>query len=167
MPMFLVCNRDSGHVLGFYEATNEHDALEVVAHDAGCRDHAHAVDVAGSDGLVARSVECAWCNAEACVFDADGDPACRVCAAKSRAWVLLADLRHGQWLSDASVPAMVDALGSLGYDVEIRSPRGGEQEGVYYLKGDGSLQLTGCCSIPTPVCVGEAIGKARKSLLLG
>lgn len=106
------------------------------------------------------------CDNKATDFDCDGDDACEECAAQSKRWVILADLKDGSWLDEAGAPKVAEKLGELGYDVEIRSPRGTEAEGVYYRKADGSLQITGY-SIPSPVCVGEAINKAWQSVMLG
>jgi len=106
----------------------------------------------------------ATCNRKATAYDCDGDDACEECAAQSERWVILADLESGPWLDLESAARVVTELDALGYDVEIRSPRGSEAEGTYYRKSDGTLQIVGY-SIPQPECLEEAVRRASQAAL--
>jgi hypothetical protein len=48
---FRIYSTVSGHVFGDYEAASEADALDVMARDAGYRDHAHASVDSHDDGM--------------------------------------------------------------------------------------------------------------------
>jgi hypothetical protein len=48
MQIYTITNTHSGHTLGSYRAATEAEALDMMARDAGCRDYAHACEIAAA-----------------------------------------------------------------------------------------------------------------------
>jgi hypothetical protein len=89
------------------------------------------------------AVACVYegCEARARDVDCDGDAACARHAAQSERWVVLVSSvgRDGDWLDTDEPAAIADAMEADGWDVEIRTPRGGECEGTYVKGARGDL----------------------------
>lgn len=67
-------------------------------------------------------------------------------------------LSHAQEIAPASIEDRGGEVEELEIEA-VRSPRGGEAEGTYYRKNDGTLQITGY-SIETPEAVRDVLNRA-------
>lgn len=112
-----------------------------------------------------RPATCSYrnCRKLSTAVDAFGSEACAFHAAMSEQYVVATAVLAGRSLSPATVRAAQNALAKEGWDVAIRAPHAGESEGVYVMRGNGTLQLLGGSGLyQIPPSLDKAIRAAAK-----